>query len=394
MQKDNYKLALEELLLCEQGLSICTPSIIENVDNVALMLLDLVWCSYKIQDINQLGISVQRLERVRSILDKQYSERRLLQVYGSTMMVAPVYLRLEMLEGMAAYYAGESKVAVEKLQKAKSRWDSLQVMQEDVEELLVMGFEQDEVVKGLRLAGRNKTRALELIMRHREENKALEEREKERNRQAKYGKTSSGAYVIVKYVDRLVSLGFNEEMAAESLRVNDNDFEKALDLLQNPTLLSRYPKLKKIFDEQLAELAQSVQFESTTDQYLNQELNEHSNNDVNENAMINGRQNEQSMQNGDGDTQMEDVERDMNEDDADRDQTQNHPNTIQQNNISSSSNQQQYTTDWETNIEMEDLFENIRKQDPLNIYFDGLEEEIDTIVNFLSALENRNQVRN
>eukprot|EP01023_Acetabularia_acetabulum_P002818 TRINITY_DN11202_c0_g2_i1.p1 TRINITY_DN11202_c0_g2~~TRINITY_DN11202_c0_g2_i1.p1 ORF type:complete len:559 (-),score=117.24 TRINITY_DN11202_c0_g2_i1:404-2080(-) len=406
MAQKEFKIALEELLLCEQGLQLCTPNVIKHVDNVALILLDLVWCSYKLQDINQLGVSVQRLQKIRSILDEQYSERRLLQVYGSTMMVAPVYLRLEMLEGMAAYYAGQGTISKQKLTAAKSRWEKLQVMPEDVNELLSMGFDYEEVLRSLRLAGRDKSRALELIMRQREEEVVLKQREKQRKRQAKFKRTKNGAYVNLEFIDRLVGLGFNEAMAAESLRSNENDFDKALDLLQSPALLQN-PTFQQIFNKEIASLAQSVEIGISSNQagvnqlsvHIQAEQNYQNNDGLNqntENAQDAAGVVEDNVQNmevdrlqGDdpGMNEVEEEQEQQSQDAVDKEISSEIDSGVKE--VKDEQEQQsQDAVDQEISSEMEQLFENIQNQDPLNIYFDNLADEIETICTFLSAIEN------
>eukprot|EP01026_Neomeris_dumetosa_P052335 TRINITY_DN46284_c0_g1_i7.p1 TRINITY_DN46284_c0_g1~~TRINITY_DN46284_c0_g1_i7.p1 ORF type:complete len:398 (+),score=72.04 TRINITY_DN46284_c0_g1_i7:30-1196(+) len=385
MSELNFQLALQELLLCEQGIQLCTPSIAQCVDNIALILLDLVWCSYKLQDVNQLGVSITRLAQVRKILDKQYSEERLIKVYGSTMMVAPVYLRLEMLEGMAAYYAGEKKVANDKLTLAKRRWDQLQVLPEDSSELLGMGFEPDEIVRALRLAGRDKSRALELIMRHREEKKALKERESQRKRQAKFGRTKDGNYVDLQYIDRLGQLGYSEPLAAEALRINENDFEKALDLLCDPNLLKQ-SKMKKILDKELADFAGSVTSEmlptlpSTSNDPSSSNAAEGMTRQLEDQTQIIA----ENVTNPNHDIRQDSIESQTEIVEGIESQTE----IVEE--IDDQNESEENTEPQSSNVEdfdMEDLFQKIQEEEPLNIYFENLDDEIEVIMSFLSSLE-------
>ncbi len=40
-----YKDALDELLLAEEAFSCCAASVVDAVDNIALLKLDIVWCA-------------------------------------------------------------------------------------------------------------------------------------------------------------------------------------------------------------------------------------------------------------------------------------------------------------------------------------------------------------
>lgn len=39
----NWAAALDELLLAEEAFGLCKPDLLQHVDNVALLLLDIVW---------------------------------------------------------------------------------------------------------------------------------------------------------------------------------------------------------------------------------------------------------------------------------------------------------------------------------------------------------------
>ena len=55
------------------------------------------------------------------------------------------YVRLELLEGVAAYYLGDRGLARARLKASQERWQQLQVSDERLVELLSMGFEAQEV---------------------------------------------------------------------------------------------------------------------------------------------------------------------------------------------------------------------------------------------------------
>lgn len=55
------------------------------------------------------------------------------------------YVRLELLEGVAAYYSGNKALARAKLKSSEQRWQQLQVSDERLAELMSMGFKSQEV---------------------------------------------------------------------------------------------------------------------------------------------------------------------------------------------------------------------------------------------------------
>ena len=61
------------------------------------------------------------------------------------------YVRLELLEGVAAYYSGDKGLARTRLQASQARWRQLQVSDERLVELLSMGFEAQEVTLHIRI---------------------------------------------------------------------------------------------------------------------------------------------------------------------------------------------------------------------------------------------------
>jgi hypothetical protein len=44
LAKGNHKAALEELMLSEEAFCLANPDLLTHVDNMAMLLLDIVWC--------------------------------------------------------------------------------------------------------------------------------------------------------------------------------------------------------------------------------------------------------------------------------------------------------------------------------------------------------------
>ena len=54
-------------------------------------------------------------------------------------------MRLELLQGVAAYHSGDKGLARARLKASQARWQQLQVSDERLAELLSMGFDAQEV---------------------------------------------------------------------------------------------------------------------------------------------------------------------------------------------------------------------------------------------------------
>lgn len=121
--------ALDELLMADEAFSLCAPSLLESIDNVALLQLDLVWCCYKLQDTARLGVCRERLTRAAAGLRRAHGPNmeRARLLHGSVSPAAAVYLRLEVLQGVVAYHMQEREAAAQHLATAQARWQQLQV---------------------------------------------------------------------------------------------------------------------------------------------------------------------------------------------------------------------------------------------------------------------------
>ncbi|PNH08776.1 NEDD8 ultimate buster 1 [Tetrabaena socialis] len=242
LARGDHAAALEELLLAEEALALCNPALTSAVDNVPLLLLDLVWCCYKLGDVRRLAVGRERLAKARAGLARAHGPalERLRTLTGSSFSPElATYLRLEVLEGLVAYYGGENRATAEScFRAAQAKWQRLQVSDEALAILQHMGYGLQESRRGLRFSGGDMSAAVDFIQ---EQRKASQERESRRQQlhdwnheRIKYGKTTGGQYVDPKQLDRLAALGYERPLAAEALRRNDNGGQAALDELSKP----------------------------------------------------------------------------------------------------------------------------------------------------------------
>ncbi|TYH57812.1 hypothetical protein ES332_D08G114700v1 [Gossypium tomentosum] len=235
-----YKDALEVLTMGEEAFSLCDPKVLEFIDNVPILQIDMVWCYFLLRDISWLSVAGIRLEKAREGLErchgKDFSRVRLLQA-GCQPELA-LHMRLELLEGVVAYHNGQLDKSKKALTSAQAKFSQLQVPDEALSHVMSMGFKERDARRALRLNNQDIGRVVDFLF----EEKAKRKQKREDDIQHKieimelkqYGVTPLKKAVNVEKLKELVAIGFEKKLAAEALRRNENDFQKALDDLTNP----------------------------------------------------------------------------------------------------------------------------------------------------------------
>ncbi|GBF88993.1 hypothetical protein Rsub_01492 [Raphidocelis subcapitata] len=233
--------ALEELLLAEEAFDLVADrQLLQAVDNVALLLLDIVWCSYLLRDIGRLGVSAARLSKAREALARAHGPNleRVRVLHGGFSPEVATYVRLEAMEGVVAFHSGDRAAAARHLAAARERWARLQVPPGSLAALLEMGYDRREAGRALRFCGGDVSAAVAFIAEQRvKQQERAAERQRQRawlSQRAAFGKTPGGAFVDREGLARLEGLGFERGLAAEALRANENDLQAALDVVADP----------------------------------------------------------------------------------------------------------------------------------------------------------------
>jgi hypothetical protein len=240
MKKKMYKEALDVLIMAEEAFSLCDSKLIEKVDNVPMLQLDIVWCYFVLRDISCLEVAGTRLEKARVGFEcshgKDSSRFRVLQ--SGRQADLAIYVRLELLEGVVAYHNGQTEKARGSLTSAQAKYLQLQVPDEAISMLMDMGYEARSAKRALKMTGYDIQSSVDLLCDEREKKIRRQEEDRERQReileQMRYGKTPMNKAVDLQKLRGLTNIGFEKYLAAEALRINENDAEKALDLLTNP----------------------------------------------------------------------------------------------------------------------------------------------------------------
>ncbi|CAN6812599.1 unnamed protein product [Brassica oleracea] len=239
-----YVDALEVLAMAEESFLLCDPKILELVDNIPIMEIDIVWCYFLLRDLKCLSDAGFRLVKARKGLErahgKDLSRVRLLQA-GQCPELA-LYVRLELLEGVVAYHTGQNDKALNALKSAHAKLLQLQIPDETLSVVMGMGFHEKDAKRALRLNNKDIATSVDFLIEERakraQKHKDDLQRQKEIFEQKTYGVTLMNKAVDMQMLDRLVLIGYARDLAAESLRRHENDFQKALDALTSPEVNS------------------------------------------------------------------------------------------------------------------------------------------------------------
>ncbi|URE43888.1 Ribonuclease III domain [Musa troglodytarum] len=224
----------------KKRLSLCDPKLTEITDNVPILQLDIVWCYFMLQDISHLAVAGIRLVKARKGFEHSHGKdsMHLRCLQAGCQAELAIYLRMELLEGVVAYHSGNFKEARKALSSAQVKYVQLQVPDEALSMLMGMGYKEKAAKRALRMTGQDVQLAVDFLV----EEQARKMRRKQEDiwrqteilEQKRYGATPRNKPVNLQELNNLVSIGFERDLAAEALRVNENDAQKALDLLTDP----------------------------------------------------------------------------------------------------------------------------------------------------------------
>ncbi|KXJ08773.1 NEDD8 ultimate buster 1 [Exaiptasia diaphana] len=240
--------ALLYLLEADKEFRQCRAEILNAVDNYAILCMDVVWCYLCLKSISDLPDAEKRLCTSQECFEKSYGPNleRLKAVQGGAGRERALFVRLHTLQAVCAYHTGCYGDALSLLRKAESGMARLRIGDNQLTQLVSMGFTVREARLGLRACDGDVTHAIDYITRRKQEFKERQEREKEERKQKriqrKLGKTASGEWVNLSSFEALMSMGFSRQTAIEALRQSDNSMDKALQILEDhPELLHLPP---------------------------------------------------------------------------------------------------------------------------------------------------------
>ncbi|KAJ6759067.1 NEDD8 ULTIMATE BUSTER-1 BS4 PROTEIN [Salix koriyanagi] len=223
IRKQMFTEALEALTMGEEAFFSMQSQTWSGVTSCSEILPGSQWQDYASKNARE------GLERAHG---KDSSRFRLLQA-GRTSELA-LYLRLELLEGVVAYHSGQFDKSRKFLASAQEKFFQLQVPDEALSLVMSMGFGEGDAKRALRMSNQDiQSAGAETVWSY-----TFKE-------SCGSPKTDRGGLHRL----RAPQCGrFEKELAAEALRKNENDTQKALDDLTNPeanTALQRNIELRK-----------------------------------------------------------------------------------------------------------------------------------------------------
>ncbi|KAL1505617.1 hypothetical protein ABEB36_005141 [Hypothenemus hampei] len=243
LKREDFSTALVYFLESDQEFKNCSSALLNSVDNYALLDLDIAWCYLCLQSFTHLPEAEERLKRCKIKFSKIYGSNleRLIAVKGTPGNEACLLARLHLLQAVVLYHQNKRSESLLLFKHVECELQSLRVDEESVSSLVELGYSLAEARLGLRATGGDVTLAVNYIDENREKRyesrrKALAEEVLEKEKR-KLGKCVDGKqYIEPNFVNILVNMGYNKEMARNALRVCNNVISDSIQYIQdNPT---------------------------------------------------------------------------------------------------------------------------------------------------------------
>jgi len=242
IEKSEFDISLKYLLESDSAFTkLKDQNLLEQIDNYAKLCIDITWCLLKADKLDEILSNAWRLEKAHQILKKAYGENneRLIQVRGGCCPELIIYVRLFLLQAIVSFQIKDVRKSRIFINLAEQKLMQMTITENDIIDLLHMGFSLRECRVGLRACNKSTQDAIQWLLMRRENAEKKKRERQAKNRIRKYGKTQSGDKINIELLIVFISQGFDEEMVAEALKQSNNDQDRSYHLLTNEIELLR-----------------------------------------------------------------------------------------------------------------------------------------------------------
>ncbi|XP_063524061.1 NEDD8 ultimate buster 1 isoform X5 [Pongo pygmaeus] len=171
LKRKEYGIALPCLLDADKYFCECCRELLDTVDNYAVLQLDIVWCYFRLEQLECLDDAEKKLNLAQKCFKNCYGEnhQRLVHIKGNCGKEKVLFLRLYLLQGIRNYHSGNDVEACEYLNKElaqirKEEKEKKRRRLENIRCLKGMGYSTHAAQQALHAASGNLDEALKILL--------------------------------------------------------------------------------------------------------------------------------------------------------------------------------------------------------------------------------------